>query len=124
MADDDEVQGPSWMRRVDPRFRRALAIGLFFGLSIVLRLLGLSDWLASQSTAFVAVPVMLIGVAGIVVACGPNRWVERESLKARRSPVPLGTSLLGRMPLPVLRAFFLLVGTAAVAAGGWLLLGS
>lgn len=121
MSGQDDFEGPGWLKAVDPRYRRLVGGATFIALLVLLRLAGVRDWLSRQPVAIAAVPVMLLGMACIAMALGPQRWVEKDVEKTRRNPFALGGGLVGRLPLPIVRAVFLAFGLVA-NVGGFLLL--
>lgn len=114
MAEDDDVRWASWMRRIPPRYRRPVAAALFIGGLVAVRLTGFRDWIQDQPISVVAIPVALLGTWALVLGCGPRRWVERERVKSRGAPFPPGVRVLGKLPIPAMRAFFILFGVGAV----------
>lgn len=114
MTGDDDVQWAPWMRRIPRRYRRVVAAALVIAVIVGARLTGLRDWLGEQPVIWVAIPLVLVGLWALVVGCGPRRWVERERKKARRAPLRPGVRLLGKMSVPVTRAFFIVFGGGVI----------
>ncbi|HEV2121293.1 MAG TPA: hypothetical protein VGW38_00770 [Chloroflexota bacterium] len=123
MSKDDDFVGPRWLRRVDPRYRRLVGGATFIAVLLLLKLVGLREWLSRQPVAVAAVPVMLLGMACVAMALGPQRWIERDIEKTKRNPFALGGGLLGRLPIWGVRIFFLAFGLAASVGGSLLLTG-
>lgn len=119
--DTEPVRWARWLQPLPEPLRYLVLVVLAVGLTVAMRAEPVREWLTNRPW-LVAIPLLILGLAAVIVGAGPTRWIEKEVKRANRSPL-IGARAFARLPRPARRAF--LVGGGlfmiALAVGGLVL---